>query len=351
MNETKSGLVVGIVGLGERGRNIANRVCQLGHEVVGADADQSEREKFEQQFDVKSYHDPGELYGERPDAAVITAPPRFHEPAAISALESGIPLYIEKPLAHTLGSAEDIAEATADSNVTCMVGFYFRFFDHVQVLKSYIDEGRFGEISYIEAREVFRRNVPIMGSWYTSKALAGGGALIDRGSYCIDIVLHLLDYPSVNRVVGETWTNIANRDDYAHLNTWGEESEEKMLDVEDSAIAFIEFDDGTVVSLNVAWAANARNTTHTYSLYGDEAGAKMTLFPEDDPSLCLFETRQGGRDHHLNTEVVVENRNPQIASLSHFFEAVRRGEQPEQGCIEQAMEVQRVIERIYQSVQ
>ncbi len=83
----------------------------------------------------------------------------------------------EKPLAHTLESAERIAAAAEVADGFCMVGFNNRFADPVEVLKNYQDEGRFGEMKHVEANYVRRRGIPGRGSWFTSKDVAGGGSL------------------------------------------------------------------------------------------------------------------------------------------------------------------------------
>lgn len=350
MTDNESRLTVGIVGLGERGRNLATLTTEIGHRVLGTDPDRASRRAFERDYGVETFETPAELFDEHPDAAIIVGPPRFHEAITVMAFERDIPLYIEKPLAHDLDSAEMIADAAAESEGACMVGYYYRFYSHVQVLKSYIDSGMFGDIKHISARQMFRRSVPHSGSWYTSNDLAGGGALLDRGSYCIDLVLHLLDYPEVNRVMGETWSSFGNSDDYAYINMWGEESEEDMFDVEDTAIALIEFDNGTFMSLEVAWASNIpKEVKHEYAIYGEETGAHLELYENDRSSMTLHETKKDVLDHHLNSEVVVDKIDSLRAHLSTFFNTVQRDEQPAHSTIEEAIAVQRVVENIYQS--
>lgn len=350
MNDDRSGLTVGVVGLGERGRNLASLVAELEHRVLGADADRDARRAFEREYGTGTYETPIELFDDQPDAVIVVGPPRFREAVSLAALERDLPIYIEKPLAHELSSAETIAAAAAESESVCMVSFHHKSVSHVEVLKSYVDDGYFGEIDHVSARQVWRRNVPHRGSWYTSNALAGGGALIDRGSYSIALVLHLLENPDVRRVLGKTWTGFGNRSDYAYIDMWGEESDEHMFDVEDSAVALVEFEDGTTMSLEVAWASNVpKQFDHSYSINGDEAGARLGIHEVDRSSLTLHETRGDVRDHHINSEVVVDEVHSQLRHLEQFFDAVERGEQPSHSTVEEALRVHRVVESIYDS--
>lgn len=350
MNDDRSGLTVGVVGLGERGRNLTSLAAELGHRVLGADADRDARRAFEREYGTETYETPVELFDDRPDAVIVVGPPRFREAVSMAALKRDLPIYIEKPLAHELSSAERIAAAAAESESVCMVSFHHKSVSHVEVLKSYVDDGYFGEIDHVTARQVWRRNVPHMGSWYTSSALAGGGALIDRGSYSIALVLHLLDNPNVRRVLGKTWTGFGSQSDYAYIDMWGEESDEDMFDVEDSAVALVEFENGTTMSLEVAWASNVpKQFEHTYAVNGDDAGARLEIHEVDSSSLTLHETRRDVRDHHVDSEVVVDDVHSLLRHLEEFFEAVERGEQPSHSTVDEAVRVQRLVESIYDS--
>ncbi|MFW6320562.1 MAG: Gfo/Idh/MocA family protein, partial [Halohasta sp.] len=170
---------VGIVGLGGIGHHHADRLGDHDAQLTGGvDISGDARREFSEEYNVPTYEAADELFG-LVDAVFITTPNRYHEQYAIEALEAGCDVLLEKPLAHTLESAQRIADAAADAEGFCMVGFNNRFASPVEVIKGYQEEGRFGEISHIEANYVRRRGIPGRGSWFTSKEVAGGGALID----------------------------------------------------------------------------------------------------------------------------------------------------------------------------
>ncbi|MFB6218372.1 MAG: Gfo/Idh/MocA family protein, partial [Halobacteriaceae archaeon] len=105
-------LSVGVVGLGGRGQTQARAVDATGHAVAaGADVDSGARERFAEAFDAPTYGDHDALLAAGVDAVVVTTPNAYHAPASVAALEAGVPVLCEKPLADSLEAAERIREA------------------------------------------------------------------------------------------------------------------------------------------------------------------------------------------------------------------------------------------------
>ncbi|WP_459191731.1 Gfo/Idh/MocA family protein [Halosimplex sp. J119] len=352
MDET---VTVGVVGLGTHGANHARLLREMGHEVFGVDADPTARTEFEERFDRPAYESPTDLFDRAVDAVVITTPNKFHEPSAVGALEAGLDVLLEKPLAHDLESAERIAATARKTGNTCMVGFHHRHRRVTQVARSYVESGYLGELTHIDARYVRRRGVPGRGTWYTSGEIAGGGALVDIGAHCLDMLLYLSGWPELESVSADVDSHFGHRDDYAYLEMWGEDDDAKMYDVEDTVTAFCEFANGLTASVEVAWAANDE-ASHAYRIKGREAGAKLDItnsldaiepVPEERNDLTLYEVRSGEHDHFVDSEVHVRPNDPYVAELETFVEAVVSGDRPAETNVHEAIDVQRVIHRIY----
>jgi len=339
---------IGIVGLGNIGRihayhlveNDAEWDCEL---VGGMDVAGEARERFADAYDVPVFADTDPLY-ERCDAVLVTTPNRFHEEYVTGALAAGLDVLLEKPPAHTVESAERIAAAAADAEGFCTVGFQFRFAPTVEVLRAYQDRGRLGEVYHVEANYLRRRGVPGMGSWFTDREIANGGALIDVGVHALDLGLHFLGFPEVVEVTGTARSQFGGRDDYAYLQMWGEDCD-GAFDVDDSVTALVRCADGRTLSLEVAWAAN-RPPNHDLVVRGTEGGA--TIDPHDG-ELTLHESSRVGDDHHADATIETGDRDPHVAEKRRFVEAVRAGESPARNTVEQALTVQRVVDAIYRS--
>lgn len=351
----KQNMQFGVVGLGAHGTIHAGALQRLGYEMIGVDADQAVRSTFESKFDSETVGSPDQLYRMNPDAIVISTPNKFHEPTAVNALERGFDIMIEKPLAHNLDSARRIASAAEESDAVCGVSFTNKFQNVCRVARSYVEEGYFGEISHVRARHVRRRGIPGRGTWYTSDDIAGGGALMDIGANLLNLLLYLTGWPEATDIAGRTRSEFGKHDDYAYLEMYGEDGQARMYDAEDSVAAFCEFESGMTASMEIAWAANAE-TGHSYTLQGSEAGAKLRLPNElsdivDNDSvqseLTLFETRSHGVDHFVDSEVRVPLGDPFEREIERFVEAIEQGAL-ETNTVEQAMQVQRMIDDIYE---
>ncbi|WP_332899660.1 Gfo/Idh/MocA family protein [Haladaptatus sp. CMSO5] len=337
---------VGIVGLGGIGNHHAERIVDLGHTVVaGIDVNETARAAFAEEYDAEVGTSFDDLVEADVDAVIITTPNKYHEQTAIAALDAGYDVLLEKPLAHTLESAERIAGAAARADGFCMVGFNNRFAPGVEVFKSYQRAGRFGEVTHVEANYVRRRGVPGRGSWFTTKAVAGGGALIDIGVHAIDLAMYFLDFPEVVEVAGTTHSTFGSRDDYAYLEMWGDDAGPSGFDVEDAATAFIRCADGKTVSLEVAWATN-RRPNHGFHIDGTGAGAH---FDRESGDLELFETGHDGVDHFSDSTIETRDIDLHKAEDRSFLEAVQSGDPPQRNTVEQALAVQRIIDAIYRS--
>ncbi len=338
-------VALGIVGLGGIGRHHATRLAERDANLVGGmDIDADARRAFHEEFDVHAYEDEADLY-DVCDAVLITTPNRFHEEYATAALDAGLDVLLEKPLAHTLESAERIVAAADDADGFCMVGFNNRFAAPVQVIKHQQAEGRFGEVTHVEANYVRRRGIPGRGSWFTSEGVAGGGALIDIGVHAIDLALYFLDHPEVVEVSGETRSEFGGRDDYAYVHMWGEDTGPEGFDVDDSASAFIRDADGNTVSLEVAWATN-RPTNDEFVVRGTEAGA---TFDRGANELTIHEAGVGGGHHLSDAAVETRDGDSHATELGVFLEAVAAEEAPTINTVEEGLLVQRVIDAIYRS--
>ncbi|QCC49773.1 Gfo/Idh/MocA family protein [Halapricum salinum] len=342
MGTTSTTPRVGIVGLGGIGTHHAN--CLIDNEanlVAGLDIDAAARRRFAEEYDVEAYADT-EAFFDAIDAVIVTTPNAFHEEYTVGALQADCAVLVEKPLAHTLDSAERIAAAARDSPEICMVGFHNRYDPLAEAVASYARDGFFGEIQHVDATYVRRRGIPGQGTWFTDADVAGGGALIDLGVHAIDLVLSIMDFPEVEEISGVTRSTFGPREDYVDVHGWGVEDGE--FDVDDSVNAQFRTDDDATISLDVAWASNRENEK-SFLFRGTEGGAKLDM----DGELTLYDSSASGVDHHRTTTIDTEDYDAHAAEQRAFLDAVATGEHPGRNTVEQGLFVQRLIESIYQS--
>ena len=116
-------------------------------------------------------------------------PTALHAPITIGALNAGLHVLSEKPMAETAAVAAGMVAAAEANDRVLDVSFNHRMRGDVQALKKIIDAGLLGNIYYAKAGWLRREGIPGLGSWFTRVATAGGGPLMDIGVHMLDMAL------------------------------------------------------------------------------------------------------------------------------------------------------------------
>ena len=86
------------------------------------------------------------------DFCGVATPPQFHSPAAIAAMENGMPVICEKPIADTLDAAKAMVRTAQKTGLPCAIIQNYRYADNKQELVRIRDEGRLGRLQHIVGR-------------------------------------------------------------------------------------------------------------------------------------------------------------------------------------------------------
>jgi len=227
------------------------------------------------------------------DAVDICTPNLYHSEIAVAALEAGLHVFCEKPDAVNAAEAQKMLDAANKTDKTLMVMRNNRFRPDTRWLKRFIDDGHMGEVYTGRCGWIRRRGIPGKGGWFTTKALSGGGPLIDLGVHMIDLALWLMGNPKPVAVSGATYCKFA--DNYAAADSehakFGEGDAGGTFDVEDLAIGFIRFDNGASLQVECSWASNIEQEENFVELRGTKAGASvgggpLKVFAEQHGALC-----------------------------------------------------------------
>jgi predicted dehydrogenase len=126
------------------------------------------------------------------DLAVVAAPNRAHLPLGMGALEAGMHVVIDKPLATSAADGRRLAEAARAGGRVLSVFQNRRFDGDFLTARQLIDAGELGSVLRFESRFERWRPEPKRGSWRERKAPEeGGGLLFDLSSHLIDQALVL----------------------------------------------------------------------------------------------------------------------------------------------------------------
>lgn len=178
-----------------------------------------------------------ELLLEKPIYVIIASPAPFHVKAADFLLQNGVPVLIEKPLADTTDSCNELLILDIDPSAACTVavGYCLRFLPSAQVVKDYLGNGMLGKVYNVEANvgqflPGWRNDKNYKDSVSARKDL-GGGALLEL-SHELDYLLWLFG-------------------DLELQHSWLRTTNELDLDVEEIADLVLTAASGTYISVHL----------------------------------------------------------------------------------------------------
>ena len=185
---------VGIVGTGNIGAtHAAAAMSAEGTRLVACYNHNSEKgDAFASRFGIKSYHDLDSFMADDDiDIVMIATPSGAHLEPSLSAIRHGKKaVLVEKPLEITTERCDAMIKAAEEKGVLLAGIFQSRFFRASRIIKDAVNEGRFGRITLIDAQFKWFRDQGYYDdvAWHGTKALDGGGVMINQGIHAIDLL-------------------------------------------------------------------------------------------------------------------------------------------------------------------
>jgi predicted dehydrogenase len=195
---------------------------------------------------------------DRVDAVYIATPVHLHANQTIAAAEAGKHVLCEKPLALTARDGEPMIAACRANGVKLGVAYYRRFYPAVVRIKELLASGEIGRpvVAQINAFERFNPSPDDPRYWFVKAAHAGGGPMMDFGCHRLEVLLHL--FGRVRSIAATTAKIIFDRE------------------VEDTAAATLQFEDGPCATVTVTHAAlEPQDTIDIFATAGSIHIAKL----------------------------------------------------------------------------
>jgi predicted dehydrogenase len=288
------------------------------------------------------------------DAVSIIVPNKFHAPLAIQGLEAGKHVFCEKPPALNATEMEGMIAAAQKSGKQLMFNFNNRARPESYAMMEFIKDGTVGSINSAQAKWIRRTGIPGFGGWFTTKALSGGGPLIDL-LHMIDLAMYFMGYPEPSHVMGQTFSDFITNKNFK--GPWGiPDRADGTTDVESAAHGFVSFKTGQVLSLQVSWAEMVKREEVSVVFQGTGAGGKVErLFGTDgldDTAIdtCELYTQDGAERIDRTIEVEECEDMGRIRSATNFIRAIEGKEAP-LNTPDQALSLMKTIDAIYQSAE
>ncbi len=254
------------------------------------------------------------------EAVSVCTPNNVHAQIAMDALRAGKNVLCEKPAARTYAEALEMQKVQHETGKVLNIGVVNRFNDGVNVIKKIIASGELGNIHHVYVSFRAPRSIPGLGGDFTTKAVAGGGVLIDWGVHYLDIVMYCCGDPTPLTVSGETFSKLGTAmEDYVYTDMWaGPPKYDGTFDVEDSVTAMVRTD-GPVITLNGAWAQNIFEREPFIDFMGDKGGIRLQY----GDTFKMYTAKNGTM---LESTPTYQTRNMFQTEIDSFLRCIDSGE-------------------------
>jgi predicted dehydrogenase len=303
-------LRAGVVGLGMMGRNHARVYDELSDDVelvAVADPDPAALRRATTGRAARGYGDADRMFAEEElDLVSVASPTSLHLPIVLAALEAGVSVLVEKPIAGDRESAERMIAAARDAGKLLTVGHIERFNPAVRELKRRLSENELGRLFQVKATR--------LGPF--PARIRDVGVVVDLAPHDLDIMRYLVGSDPI-RLYAETERRI-------------------HTDHEDLFNGVMKFANGVVGVLDINWLTPTKRRTLTVTgergMYVVDYISQDLIFYANPEAVHTWEAR-GSLDAPPVTNVAegemtrrsVRRHEPLAVELSEFARAVRDG--------------------------
>ncbi len=128
------------------------------------------------------------------DVAHVSTPHDQHAQVAVDLLTAGVPVIVEKPLAHTVAEGERVVRAAAETGTKIGVCFQNRYNATSVAIRALLDSGRLGAVLGGSGTVIWHRGEPYYRArpWRGAWASSGGGTMINQAIHTLDLLQWLL---------------------------------------------------------------------------------------------------------------------------------------------------------------
>ena len=351
-----SGVKVGIIGAGGMATYHYDGFVLAGADVVAiADADTKRAGDFAKSKDIAGvYAGLPEMLQAHPDidAISVITPNKYHKPLAIEALKAGKHVYCEKPPALNAAETKEILDAAEQAKKCLMFAFNNRARPESRAMIRYIRDGKIGKINSAQAYWIRRNGIPGFGGWFTTKALSGGGPVIDL-LHMLDLALYFLGYPEPDYLMAATYFDFM--DNKAFKGPWGiPDAVGGITDVESTCHAMLTFKTGQCLLIRSSWAEMNEREAVSVTFQGSKSGGKVErlfeIYGKDDTSVdnCYLYTEEYGNQVDLKIHVEKDESMGRIGAAANFIDSIN-GKAEALSNPREAFLLMKIIDAIYES--
>jgi predicted dehydrogenase len=252
-------LNIAIIGCGRIAQRHAEHISRLTSLKAVCDTNEERLKELSSKFNCNAYIAIDDLLKNEKDLDLVSvcSPNGLHAEHSIAALNAGINVLCEKPMAISVGDCERMILSANEAGKQLIVVKQNRFNAPVAELKKVIDEGRLGKIINVQLNCFWNRNDKYYNSseWKGRKEL-DGGTLFTQFSHFIDLLYWM---------VGDVEKAYAITENYMHPN----------IEFEDTGVIALKFSNGAVGSINYTVNSFQKNMEGSITVFGEKGTVKV----------------------------------------------------------------------------
>ena len=277
----------GVIGVGAMGKHHARIYSGMsGAELIGVvDINKKIASEVAAKYNTEAFTDCARLLKNDLDAVSIAVPTTLHEDIALKAVNYGVHMLVEKPIAESIKSADAIIDAARRENLKLMIGHIERFNPTILKLKELISTGELGEIISISCRRV---------GPYPPR-IRDVGIIIDLAVHDIDAISYLYGKRAMN-VYSIAGNSFHSKEDHASI----------LLQYEDKKSGMVETNWLTPHKIRKLTVTGTEGVAHA-----DYLEQSLEIWKEGEVR-----------------KVQIEKREPLKNELEHFLHAIVNEEEP-----------------------
>lgn len=300
----------GIIGCGHIAKTHAEEIMALPRAELTAfcDTDPQALQSFTSRYGVKGYREYRKMLDDKDiDVIIICTPSGLHAEMGVMAARSGKHVLVEKPMALTLEDADRLIKACEEEGVLLSVVLQNRFKSSFQMLKSAVEEGRFGKFSHAAITVRWNRNdAYYSNNPWRGKKTTDGGVLMNQAIHSIDILNWLMG--QVDSIFAYTATRY------------------RPIESEDVGVAVIKFKSGALGVIEAASTVYPRNLEETIAVFGEKGTVVIGGIKTGEIKTWQFsEDSEEDKTLPMDAEVTGSKKPGHRAILQDMVKAIETG--------------------------
>ncbi len=324
-----------LVGCGRIAQRHAEHIARNGKLVAVCDTVKEKADALAQAFDAKAYYSLDAMLAAETGLDVVTVctPNGLHAAQSIQALEAGIHVLCEKPMALTSLDCAAMMDAAAKVGKSLFVVKQNRFNPPVQAVKKLLTENRLGRIYSIQLNCFWNRDAAYYHNSWKGTMEMDGGTLFTQFSHFIDLLYWM---------IGDVKQVAAILNNYAHKG---------IIDFEDTGVVLLEFTNGITGTLHYTVNSHCKNMEGSLTIFGEKGTVKIggeylnRIDYQDIEGYTIENLPAGkGANDYGKYQGSMSNHDKVYENLVAFLQ----NKEPVYISTEEGMKTVAIIEKIYQ---